>query len=120
MLAAPPPAPCLVPPPPATRGLVSWPEPLEAARNRDRALLMRDFWWAVLSMDLLVSDVFVWRPVVHNCARDLADEAGEASNFLLGAGAWTEEFASDVAAMGEAADDRDMASVADAMHHGAA
>ena len=41
-------------------------------------------------------------------------------SFLLGAGAWTEEFASDVAAMGEAADDRDMASVADAMHHGAA
>ena len=56
----------------------------------------------------------------YNCARDLADEAGEAGDFLLGAGAWTEEFACDVAAMGEADDDCDMASAADAMHHGAA
>ena len=55
-----------------------------------------------------------------DCARDLADEAGEAGDFLLGAGAWTEELACDVAAMSEADDDCDMASAADAMHHGAA
>ena len=51
----------------------------------------------------------------YECARDLADEAGEAGDFLLGTGAWTEEaraveFARTLTALAEADHARDISS----------